>query len=95
MLCHWITLKFNDYIDVIYAEEPEFKDTTEVPKWALYLDLRVDLIRMVDLTQESTTNMMTDFPMVNLQYLSRNIPESSAYGVFVSQFILYARVCSK
>ena len=30
-----------------------------------------------------------DFPIVNFPYLSR------IYGVFVSQFIRYARVCSK
>ena len=38
---------------------------------------------------------MTDFPIVNFPYLSSNIPESPAYGVFVSQLIRYARVCSK
>ena len=38
---------------------------------------------------------MTDFPIVNLPYLSSIIPESPAYGVFVSQFIRYARVCSR
>ena len=36
-----------------------------------------------------------DFPVVNFPYLSSNIPESRAYGVFVSQLIRYARVCSK
>ena len=36
-----------------------------------------------------------DFPVVNCPYLSSNIPESPAYGVFVSQLIRYARGCSK
>ena len=36
-----------------------------------------------------------DFPIVNCPYLSSNIPESPAHGVFVSQLIRYARVCSK
>ena len=36
-----------------------------------------------------------DFPIVKFPYLSRNIPESPAYGVFVSQLIRYAQVCSK
>ena len=36
-----------------------------------------------------------DFPIVNVSYLSSNIPESLAYGVFVSQLIRYALVCSK
>ena len=33
--------------------------------------------------------------LVNFPYLSRNIPEFPAYGVFISQLIHYARVCSK
>ena len=36
-----------------------------------------------------------DFHIVNFPYLSSNIPESPAYGVFVSQLIRYARVGSK
>ena len=36
-----------------------------------------------------------DFPIVNFPYLSSNIPESPAYGVFVSHLIRYPRVCSK
>ena len=35
------------------------------------------------------------FPLVNFPHLSSNIPESPAYGVFVSQLIRYARVCWK
>ena len=35
------------------------------------------------------------FPVVNSPYLSSNIPESPAYGVFASQLIRYSRVCSK
>ena len=30
---------FNDYIDVIYPEEREIKDTTYATNWANYLDL--------------------------------------------------------
>ena len=37
-----------------------------------------------------------DFPIVNFTWLShKNIPESPAYGVFVSQLIRYARLCSR
>ena len=34
--------KFNYYIDVMYPEELEIKDTTDSPKWANYLDLRLE-----------------------------------------------------
>ena len=42
------------------------------------------------------TRVMTlIFPIVIFPYESRNIPDSFAYGVFVSQLISYAQVCSK
>ena len=88
--------KFSDYIDVIYPEELEIKDTTDAPKWAKYLDLRLEFdedgklyIRLYDKHDNF------DFPVVKFPYLSSNIPESPAYGVFVSQLIRYARVCLK
>ena len=36
-----------------------------------------------------------NFPIVNLPFLSSYIPPGPAYGVYVSQLIRYARVCSK
>ena len=74
----------------------EINDTTDYPKWANYLDLRLEFdedgklyIRLYDRRDDF------DFPMVNFPYLSRNILESPAYGVFVSQLIRHARACSK
>ena len=53
------------------------------------------LMRMVNFTRDSMASVMTDFPTVHFPYLSSNITESPAYGVFASQLIRYARVCSK
>ena len=35
-----------------------------------------------------------DFSIVNFPFLCSNIPESPAYGVFISQLIRYSRACS-
>ena len=35
-----------------------------------------------------------NFPIVNFPFLSSNIPSASAYGVYLSQLIHYARACS-
>ena len=84
--------KFNDYIDGTYPEELEIKDTTDAPKWANYLDLRPEFgeygklyKRLYDKRDDSY------FPIVLFSYLSRNIPESSAYGNAMV-VIYYARV---
>ena len=50
---------------------------------------------MVNFSHDSMTSVMIYFPTVNFPYLSGTIPESPAYGVFVSQLIRHARVCSK
>ena len=85
--------KLNDYIDIIHPEELEINDTTDAPKWANYLDLRLEAgklyIRLYDKRDEF------NFHIVNFVYLNCNIPKSSAYAVLVSQFIRYALVCSK
>ena len=73
-------------IDVIYTEELEIKDATD-------LDLRLEFdedfrlcTRLYDKRDEF------DFLIVNFPYISNNIPESPAHGIFVSQLIRYAPV---
>ena len=88
--------KFNYYIDVLYRKELEIKNTTDAPKWANYIDRRLEFYKDGKLyTRLYDKCDDFDFPTNNFPYLSSNIPESPAYGVFVSQLICYARVCSK
>ena len=79
--------KCNHYIDVIYLKELEIKDTTDAPKWANYLDhLEFDEGgNLFERIYDKHDNF--DFHIINFPYLSSNIPESPAYGVFVSQLI--------
>jgi hypothetical protein len=35
------------------------------------------------------------FPRVNFAFISSNIPAASAYGVYISQFIRYSRLCAQ
>ena len=81
---------------LLHMMELEIKDTTDAPKWANNLDLHLEFdedgklfIRLYDQRDDF------DFPIVNFPYLRSNIPESPAYGAFVSEVIRYARVCSK
>ena len=74
-------LKFNDYIYVICPKELEIKDTTDVPKWANYLDhLELDEDGKLFTRLEKCDDF--DFLIANFPYLSSNNPESPAYGVF-------------
>ena len=86
---------FENYLGQIYPAELEIKDTTESNTSASYLDLLLSI--------ESDGQLRTslyhkrddfNFHITNFPFLSSNIPSSPAYGVFISQLILYARACS-
>ena len=87
--------KFGDYVDFIYPEELEIKDTTDSSNSASYLDIMLS----IDKDQHLTTKIYDkrddfDFSIVNFPFLCSNIPRSPAYGVFISQLIRYSRACS-
>ena len=79
----------------MYPVELEIKDTTESNTSASYLDLLLSIGRNGQL-HTSIYDKRDDFNfhITNFPFLSSNIPTSSAYGVFISQLIRYARACS-
>ena len=86
--------RFADYVNVIYPNELEIKDTTDSPKSACYLDLHLE----IDFRGELTTKLFDkrdsfNFPIVNFPFLSSNIPSAPAYCVYISQLIRYSRAC--
>ena len=89
---------FGDYINIIYPVELEIKDTTDADHHASYLDLllKYDNFHSLLVTLYDKRDDF-NFDIVNFPFLSSNIPQSPAYGVFVSQLIRYARafVCMR
>jgi hypothetical protein len=85
----------HSYVDSIYPNELEIKDTTECVTSASYLDVLLKL----DTNGKITTQLYNkrddfNFSIVNFPYLCSNIPASPAYSVYISQLIRYARACS-
>jgi hypothetical protein len=83
---------FHNYVQLIYPDELEIKDTTESDKSASYLDILLN----VDSNSSLTTSLYDkrddfDFAIVNFPFLCSNTPLSPAYGVYISQLIRYAR----
>ena len=87
--------KFGNYIVDIYPAELEIKDTTDADHRASYLDLDLSYDRDKRL-QVKLYDKRDDFNfnIVNFPFLSSNIPQSPAYGVYVSQLIRYGRASS-
>jgi hypothetical protein len=86
---------FHSYIDSIYPSELEIKDITDSSTSASYLDVLLN----IDADGKLTTQLYDQrddfsFTIVNFPYICSNIPLSHAYGVYISQLILYARACS-
>ena len=86
--------RFGDFLHLIYPSQLEIKDATDTVKSASYFDLHLE----IDTRGRSNTKLYDkrddlDFPIVNFPFLSGNIPEALAYGVYISQLIRYSRAC--
>ena len=71
--------KFGDYAERIYPIELEIKDTTDTVKSASYLDLHLEIEGRLKTKLYDKTDDFS-FPIVNLSFLSSNIPAAPAYG---------------
>ena len=88
-------LDFVNYLDQVYPPELEIKNTTESNTSAYYLDLLLSIGRDGQLcTSLYDKRDDFNFHITNFSFLNSNIPYSTAYGVYISQLIRYARACS-
>ena len=63
-------------------------------KSASYLDLHLEIDTQGRLNMKLYDKRDAfDFPIVNFPFLSSNIPEAPAYGLYISQLIRYSRAC--
>ena len=90
----------NRYIDDVhmsqmYPAELVIKDTTGSITSASYLELLLSIGR--DGEPHTFIYGKRDdfnFHIINLSFLSSNIPSAPVYGIFISQLVRYARACS-
>jgi hypothetical protein len=80
--------QFHSYVDSIYPNDLEIKDTTESSTSVSYLDVLLN----IDADGKRTTQLYDkrdyfNFAIVNLKYTCSNMPLSPAYGVYLSQLI--------
>ena len=87
--------KFENYINDIYPAELEIKDANDADHRAsyVYLDLSYDRDKRLQVILYDKRDDF-NFNIVNFPFLSSNIPQSPAYGVYVSQLVHYARASS-
>ena len=85
---------FHNYVHLIYPDEIEINCTTEPDKFASYIDILLNIgsnDRLITTICDKRDDF--DFAIVSFPFLCSNISFSPAYGVYISQLILYARAC--
>ena len=88
-------MDFGNYISAIYPSELELKDTSTSSTEVCYLDTNIK-------TGENTPFRISiydkredfAFRIVNFPHMDSNIPANPAYGVYISQLVRYARICT-
>ena len=93
MYCPQTIQNLKNHLGQMYPAELEIKDTIESTTSASYLDLLLSIGRDGDTFIYDKWDDFI-FHIANFQFLSRYIPSWPAYGVFISHFTRYARVCS-
>ena len=87
---------FEEYISSIYPSELELKDTTMASNEVCYLDTR---IKQGDASTPYHISVYDkrddfDFRIVNFPHMDSNIPANPVYGIYISQLVRYARICT-
>ena len=90
-----VNKKFLDYLNEIYPSQLTVEKANRLDHLADYLDLTF----IIDNRGKLSARLYDKrddfgFHIVNFPFLSSNIPSGPSYGVYISQFIWYARCCS-
>ena len=87
---------FGNSISEIYPSELELKDTTLCSPEVCYLDTKIVHGDSSALFHISVYDKREDFNfrIVNFPFMDSNIPTTPVYGVYVSQLVRYARICT-
>ena len=88
--------EFKQHLPLIYPPELIVNASSDIPNSVNYLDLAISS----DLHQNLSFSIYDkredfDFEIVNFPFLDSCIPRKPALGIFLSQLIRYARICSK
>ena len=59
-----------------------------------FLDLNLSIINGIVSSKINDKRDGFNFELVNFQFLDGNVPRSPSYGIYISQRIRFARVCS-
>ena len=107
MLLMWLTLHpdiwtmfninnvyFDNMVSQIYPSELQLNRANTTDTKATFLDLHLSISNDIVSTNIYDIRDGFDFEIVNFPFLDGNDPCSTSYGVYISQFIRFARASS-
>ena len=77
-----------------YPTELQLKKANSSDTEALFLDLNLSITKCITSSKNYDKRVDFNFEIVNFPFLDGNHPRSPSYGVYISQLIRFARVCS-
>ena len=89
-------MNFGNCISAIYPSQLELKDTSTSSTEVCYLDTVIKTGHVTTPFHISIYDKRDDFAfrIFNFSHMDSNIPANPAYGVYISQLVRYARICT-
>ena len=85
---------FDNTVSQIYPSEPQFNKANTSDIKAAFLNLHLSISNDIVSTKIYEKRDDFDFEIVNFPFLDGDVPRSASYGVYISQFICFARASS-
>ena len=85
---------FEQMVGLIYPTELQLNETNSSDTEAPILDLNLSITNCIVSSQIYDKRADFNFEIVNFPFLDGDVPRSPSYGVYISQLIRFARVCS-
>ena len=85
---------FEQMVGQIYPTELQLNKANSSDHEALFLDLNLSISNSIVSSKIYDKSDDFNFEIVNFPFLDGDVPRSPSYGVYLSQLIRFARVCS-
>ena len=85
---------FEQMVGQIYPTEVQLNKANSTDTEAPFLDLNLSITNGIVSSEIYEKRVGFNFEIVNFPFLDGDVPHSPSYGVYISQLIRFARVCS-
>ena len=86
--------EFAEHIPDIYPREIQLNKANTSDKETSFLDLNIKVVGSNIHTSVYDKRDDFGFPIVNFPWLSGDVPRLPSYGIYISQFVRFARCCT-